>query len=407
MKHDILKFTTNLTTLKIQANKVDGLKTKKIEKTAARVFKNGQIFSSAHIGTISDEALLAKAESAGNVGLEYEYALPNAAAVESLHFTNPSREQGIKQFTEFFEDLKKDFPEMNFSNGSIEFEKNSTRFSSNYTGAMVSGGDKVKWELLYKRYGITDFADGYLYFDGVHSNFDKIRRQVQPILEAVPKTASIESKKMPVMFFEPYDIGSRLSQDLRPERIHGGSSPLSTKVGEKVFSDQISFKDISYMPERGRFHRFDGEGVRHHNPVIFDKGVFSNVLYDLRQAHKANKQSTGNGRRDFNAGASFSFFELAMAPGQEDMWDLLKNVPECLVIHMGYGGGISPQWEYSSPVQVGYLVRHGQVVGRVPSVSVKGHLSEILGKDLIAVAKNGWCDSLVPAFLTQMEVLSH
>lgn len=406
MKYDILKINTATTELIINANKLTGLKSNNIEKSGARVFKNGKIFSSAFVGTIADEALLTKAESAGNVGLDYDYDLPTTKDLQSLHPSNNSGTNGVQLFTEFFSDLRKEFPNLNWS-GKANFSISQTRFSSNYTGTLQSSGDSLEWNLLYKRFGIADFADGYVAFNGTHFDFKKVLNTYGDLLKVVDQKASLSSQKMPVLLVEPSDIADRLSQDLRPDRYHNGSSFLSKKLGEQIFSPQVNLKDISYSPANGKFDRFDGEGVLHHNPTIFENGTFTNVLYDLRQAKKAGVQSSGNGKRDFNTGASFGLFGLSFVPGKDDMWDMLKSVPECLVVTMGYGGGISDQWEYSSPVQVGYLFRNGQAIGRVPGVTIKGELKDILGKDLLGVSSNGLGESLNPAVLTQMDVIAH
>lgn len=392
--------------LRINANKVAGLKSNKIEKSGARIFKSGKIFSSASIGIISDEALLAKAESAGNVGLDYDYDLPTTKDLQSFHSSGNPNEKGIQLFSEFFNGLRSEFPNLNWS-GRATISNSHTRFSSNYTGTLQSGGASLEWSLLYKRFGVADFADGYMAFKGTHFDFNKVLDTYGSLLKIVNKKASLSSKKMPVLLVEPYDILTRLSQDLRPDRYHNGSSFLSKKLGEKLFNPQVTLKDISFSPANGKFDRFDGEGVLHHNPTIFENGIFTNVLYDLRQAKKAGTQSSGNGKRGFNTGASFGLFDLSFVPGKDDLWDLLKSFPECLVVTMGYGGGISDQWEYSSPVQAGYLFRHGLAIGRVPAATIKGDLKEILGKDLLGISSNGLGESLNPAVLTQMDVISH
>lgn len=406
MKHDILRFNTDFTELKIHGNKIIGLRSNKLQKSAARVFKNGQIYSSAFIGSISDADLLNQAERAGNVGLGYDYDLPSTAALESFHEAPFSRDEGLQKFTQFFQELKKEFPNLNWS-GTGQIQTATTKFSSDYTGTLQTGGEAIQWHLLYKKFGSTDFADGVLFFQGTHLDFSGVLDSYRPLLESLDNTVAIESKKMPVLMLEAWDLTSRLAMDLRPERLRSGASYLSGKVGKKIFNSQLTLQDISFHPTKGKFSRFDGEGVLHHNPRIVEEGVFTNVLYDLREAHKASAKSSGNGQRDFNTGASFGVFDLNITSGKEDVWELIKDIPECLVVSMAYGGGISEQWEYSSPVQVGFLFRHGKPVGRVPGVSLKGSLTQFLGDDLIGISKEGLGGASMPALLTQLEVIAH
>jgi len=406
MQHDLLKFQTDMTALKIQGNKISGLQTQKIQKSGARVFKNGQVYSSAYVGSINDQALLEKAERTGNVGIAYDYALPITSAFESQHGAKVSREVGLSRFKDFFHDLQKQYPHLYWS-GHANFMKSSQSFSSSYTGNLYTSGETVEATLLYKQFGSADFAEGWMFISGPEYDFNKVHAMAEPLLKAVGQKAAIDSKKMPVLLMDNWSFIERIAMDLKPEKFHAGSTALSGKLGEQIFSSQVSFQDVSLSPAQGRFKGFDGEGVLHTNPMVIENGTFNKVLYDLRQATKANTKSTGNGLRDFNTGVNCGVHELVLAPGKTPMWEMIKSLPECLVVAMSYGGTITEQWEYSYPVQVGFLFRHGQPVGRVPSVSVKGLFKEILGKDLIAISSDSFAGPFAPCVLTQMEVVGH
>ncbi|WP_413584214.1 metallopeptidase TldD-related protein [Bdellovibrio sp. HCB274] len=406
MQHDFLTFTTDMTEMKAQGNRITSIQTQKIQKSAARVFKNGQIFSSAVVGATSPELLLEKAERPGNMGLAYDYSLPTTAALESHVAPTKSRESKLSEFKSFFEDLCKDYPHLNIS-GRFATEKTGKVFKSSYTGELSSSGEKSEGYLLYKRFGVTDFAEGFFNLDGESPDFVQIRQKYEPLLQAVSLTSSIEAKKMPVMIFDYDDIMQRISQDIKPAKFHAGGSYLSNRLGESIFSPQVTLKDISFAPQIGMFERFDGEGVLHTNPVVFDKGVFTSALYDLRQAHKAGKQSTGNGLRNFDTGINCVPHKLNLNFGNTKAWDMIKDIPECLVLLCSYGGSLTEQWEFSNPVQVGMLFRHGKAVGRVPAVSVKGLLKDMLGKDLIGITSDIYSFSQSPAIVTQLEVISH
>ncbi|WP_413581650.1 metallopeptidase TldD-related protein [Bdellovibrio sp. HCB288] len=406
MQHDILTLSTDKAEMKAQGNRITSLQTQKIQKSAARIFKNGQIFSSAVVGATTSEILLEKAERPGNMGISYDYELPKTAALLSHLSPKQAREMKLAAFKSFFEDLCKDYPQLNFS-GRFAVEKLESSFKSSYTGTLESSGEKNEGYLLYKRFGSTDFAEGFFNLDGETPDFVEIRKKYEPILQAVSLTSSIESKKMPVLIFDYDDIIQRITKDIKPSKFHGKSSYLSGKLGDSFFSSQVTLKDLSFDPEKGFFDRFDGEGVLHENPTVFDKGVFTNVLYDLRQAKKSGKQSTGNGRRYFDTGINCVPHNLTLMAGQAKAWDMIKDIPECLVLVASYGGSISEQWEFSNPVQVGMLFRHGKAVGRVPSVSVKGMMKDILGKDLIGISSDTYSFTQSPAILTQLEVISH
>lgn len=405
MKYDILKFNTDDLDVKINANRISGLLSKQIQKSSARVFSEGKIYSSAFVGNCSDEELISKARKDGNVGLEFDYELPQTAALKALVPSSTNREKALEDFKEFFGQLQEDYPSLIW-NGTATFSSTATSFQGSYTGDLHSGGDNSQLGLTFKNLGSIEM-EGYIYLRSAGLNFKKIRADHEPLLQVVGKKAEIRSKKMPVLLVEPYDLVGRLDKDVRPDRYHAGSSPLTGKLGQKIFSSQFQLSDYSWAPEHGLFDRFDGEGVHHHNPSIFKDGVLTNILYDLRQAKKAGKQSTGNGKRAYNSGVSFGHHELIVNPGTQNFWDLVKSVPECLVVTMGFGGGINDQWDYSTPVQTAYLARHGELIGKIPPVTITGNLQQILGDDLIGVTKGGLAGALQTSILTHMEVLVH
>lgn len=406
MQFDTLTISTDMTEIKVQGNRISSIQTQNIQKSAGRIFKNGQIYSSAVVGSISPELILEKAERPGNMGLNYDYDLPKTPALQCHVKPKKTQTERMAAFKNFFEELRKDYPQLNLS-GRYAVNKAATLFNSSYTGTLESSGEKTEGFLLYKRFSATDFAEGFLILDGADTDFVKIRNQYDPLLKAVALTSAIEAKKMPVLIFGYEDLFDRIAKDIKPEKLHTGCSYLSDKIGENIFNSQITVQDISYAPHIGCFDRFDGEGVLHNNPIIFDKGVFTKVLYDLRQGKKMGVPSTGNGLRSFDTGVNCKPHNLSFAPGQSPAWEMIKDIPECLALVASYGGSITDQWEFSNPVQVGMLFRYGKAVGRIPSVSVKGLLRDMLGKDLIGLSSDTFSGSHSPAILTQMEVITH
>lgn len=406
MQYDLIRLTEDLTELSVHGGKIIGLKSQKIQKSSARLFKNGQIFSSAIVGHVSPEHLLEVADQKGNVGIAYDYSLPNTTSVNSVESLPESRDVGIQKYRDFLSYILKTYPNLNWR-GAAKFRKREIRFASNYTGELNSSGESVDINFIYKKHGSTEFADGYFEITGNDYEFMNSFHKFEPIIGSAELKTSIESKKMPVLLLDGWDITRRISNDISPEKLHGGGSYLSGKLGQTLFHKDVTFEDVGFSPRHGLFTKFDSEGVIHKNTSIFNQGIFSSGIYDLRQAHKFNTQSTGNGFRQYNTGVNCTLSHLSLKSGQTPMWEMIKSVPECLVVAMGYGGGINEQWDYSTPVQVGILFKNGKPVGRVPSVSIKGRLEKLLGTDLIGISSDGYGSGLWPAILTQLEVIVH
>ncbi len=187
--------------------------------------------------------------------------------------------------------------------------------------------------------------------------------------------------------------------------------PLSSAYAcEKVFNDQCSFYDVDWAPELGVVSAFDGEGMRRENPCLplIERGVFKNVISDLRNAQKYGTASTGNGQRNFDSNTRPDFNAVLLGRGNRDYRTLMKEMGECIFVLMAMGGGFTDTGDFSTPVHLAFLVRNGEIIGRLPPISVKSSIAEIFGSGLLAVSSDGLGVSAQnPRLFAEMEVINH
>lgn len=406
MKYDILKNNRETVTLNISGGEITSSATKKITEASARIFKDGKVYSSAMKGHFSDEELIAAADKEGLVGIEYHYNLPERVSFSCENLIKESVQTGIEKFEKLLFHFKGLNENLNWS-GIFNFEKKTQVLSGNKLGHLSNIGESVSGYLLYKRLGSTEFADGFYSFQSNHYEFTKQLDFYEKLISAVDKKAELKSKKMPVLILESYMINERLSDDLDPYKLHAGGTFLSGKEGKQIFSPKVSFKDFGYLPDAGLFTKFDAEGALHREVSPIQSGMFVGTIYDLKSANKFGKVSTGNGFRAYNRSVNAAFSHLSPVHGQRPFEEILKEIPECLVLVSAHGGGINEEWIYSTPVQIGILFKYGQAVGRVPNLSVKGNLLEILGNDFIEISSDGLTGEAYPALFAHLDILMH
>ena len=165
-------------------------------------------------------------------------------------------------------------------------------------------------------------------------------------------------------------------------------SPLTDKVGKKIFSDKIT---IVEEPLNDKFivnEHFDGEGVLTYNKTIVDKGVFKLPLNTLEYAIKNNTKPTGN------AGGTSNMY---IVPGDKSYDELVKEldngiiISECHSLHAGINyqtGDISLQSD-------GFLVENGKIVRALDMIILQTNFFDIfsnvikVGNDLKEFSRAG------------------
>jgi predicted Zn-dependent protease len=76
--------------------------------------------------------------------------------------------------------------------------------------------------------------------------------------------------------------------------VHEQRSCLTGRVGQKVFGENINFRDDVFHPlQTGA--PFDGEGIPRQRVPLVDKGEVKNLVYSRQTAHKLGAQPTGHG----------------------------------------------------------------------------------------------------------------
>ena len=186
-------------------------------------------------------------------------------------------------------------------------------------------------------------------------------------------------------------------------------SLLSNKLGKRVFSDDFTLYDSNNLQRQGHFSPFDLEGVmrqRSNLPLVQD-GIFRNVIFDLRNAAKYEKKSTGNGYRAYSRNPDIHFNALRVKRGQKTLDELLGG-DEALLVLVASGGDFLDNGDFSTPVQLSYIYRDGAIRGRAPQLTVRSNLLEMFGKDLLGVSRDSFLSNWVnPYLVMEMETKTH
>ena len=186
------------------------------------------------------------------------------------------------------------------------------------------------------------------------------------------------------------DLLQTFSSIFSSEAAQKGLSKLAGKEGEMIASELVTIVDDPFHPENPMPMPFDAEGsptVRKH---IVEKGQFKTLLYNLKTAAVAGKETTGNAAKSGYAGAvGVRPFSMYLAGGEMTEEALLEQVGNGVYINSlgGLHAGADPISGDFSLQSSGFMIRGGKKAEYVKSFTVAGNFYEML-KNITCVASN-------------------
>ena len=211
------------------------------------------------------------------------------------------------------------------------------------------------------------------------------------------RTASVESKAMPIVFtsMATMCLLLPLSEGLNGRYVYEGASPLGEKLEQQVFDPRFTFVDDGRLDFASRSAPYDDEGTPTARKPLVEDGVVRQFLYDLKTAGQAGALPTGNGfkmqgfgDRSFHLRPVITPATQMVLPGEASLDEMLRGLDEAILVEsvIGLGQGNVLSGEFSNNVSTGFLVRKGEVVGRVKNTMIAGNVYELLKDQLIGLS---------------------
>lgn len=408
MKQDILTHTDESLSIEVVAGKINSFRNKNITKKSARIFENGSIYSTSFVGDISNDELLKKAHASKNVGIPYDYIPPDfvdhkTIDEESLKAPLHSIQDYIEQTITGLQKFSNEF----VFNGKFVRTITTTILEDEQGRKLERKFATNDWYYLYKRVGSPQLMDGYFEESGRDLDPMDVLEKNIPYLDAYPREISFQGGRYPVLFLESRMLLSKLSESFIAEKYCEGSAIYSGQLGKSIFNKDLSLYDVSYSPAHGLYGRFDSEGiVRPFDRLpLIERGVMKNVITDLRTAKKYSMDITGNGLRTPETPVAAGFHSLTLGAGKNTTQEILKKLDKCVVVFMGYGGDYTDKGDFSTPLQLSFLLEKGEIVGRLPQLTVNSSVSEMFGSCLIEVASDSFQkNTMQPSIFIEMDI---
>ncbi|MCL2657276.1 MAG: metalloprotease PmbA [Betaproteobacteria bacterium] len=152
------------------------------------------------------------------------------------------------------------------------------------------------------------------------------------------------------------------------------ASFLLGRMGEQVFSDQVTLLEDPFVPGGFASSWFDDEGVRTARRNVVEKGQLKGWFLGSYSARKLGLQTTGN------AGGCHN---LILQPGDDNLNGLIRRMGRGLLVTELLGHGINMVTGDYSRGAAGYWVENGVIAYPVQEITIAGNLLQMF-KDIVA-----------------------
>ena len=196
--------------------------------------------------------------------------------------------------------------------------------------------------------------------------------------------------KYPVVF-DPEamsDLLSTFSSVFSAENARKGLSRLADKEGSIIASDVVTLVDDPAFPGSFLQRSFDAEGSPAFRKDIIAGGRLNTLLYDLKNAALAGKETTGNAAKaNYDSSVGIRPFTLYLVAGSCTEEELLNRAGNGVYINSlgGLHAGANPVSGDFSLQSAGFLIEDGKKTARVKSFTVAGNFYDLL-KNIVCVA---------------------
>jgi PmbA protein len=190
---------------------------------------------------------------------------------------------------------------------------------------------------------------------------------------------------LPVVL-DPTVVGDLLAQvgkGLSGGPLSSGRTPFAGQHGTPVAASCVNLADHGSSPEFLAAATFDDEGVPRRLTRLIDQGVLVGAMHSSVTARAAGAAggSTGNARRASHKSVPRAAPSCLVLAPTAPLAELMSSIDEAVYVQQlsGSGAGINAVTGRVDVGGVGWLLRRGQVLGRVETVAISTTLPDLLG----------------------------
>lgn len=359
-------------------------KTNAIE-SSFRVYKDGLAGIHYQQGKMSDKEGFAKAEKNLELKRPYPFELESGKRSRDKTEKPLTDEEIMETAKKMLKYLHKKHPDYTFSGkvGTNIWEETAEN-SNGLDFKCKDANSSIFVEFKHK--DSKDISDGYINYTVRTLKLSSFYKIADNILDNFTKEIPMPEECIIIDTY--YGYTGKLRESLSLENLKTGTSLLCGKVGQQIFSTDLTvFHDVS--DKNSWMNTFwDGDCVvpKGDKVVFIKNGKVIRGYCDKTKAKKYKVKTTGNAGGSYADIPGGSYNTMSLKIGKKSAKELLNGKLAIIPIQ-AFGGGFKEQGEYTMPVQIGLLTDGEKILGRVPPFSISTNMFDMFGKDFIGIAK--------------------
>lgn len=359
-----------------EANRLKQLESSQVEGIALRLWYNGRPGLAVAYGPVEPQTLVERA-----IALSHLNDPETIELTEHLQITYPDQgeavpvERLVDWGYEAIAQVRQAYPEV-LCMAELECDVETTRIINSrgldcrHTDTTLSCYLETEWvrgdDFLSVSDGQTQRSqlDPLLVASQVLQRLHWAQENVTPLNGRVPVLFTAKAADM---------LWGTVQAALSGKRVIERSSPWSDRLGELVTATALT---LSQDPDAGPFScPFDDEGTPTQKLMFIQNGVLQLFYTDRTIGRDLGGGSTGNGfRPGLGSYPTPGLFNCLIQPGTRTLAELIASLDDGLIVDQMLGGGAGISGDFSINVDLGYRVKHGQIIGRVKDTMVAGNV---------------------------------
>jgi len=172
------------------------------------------------------------------------------------------------------------------------------------------------------------------------------------------------------------------------ENAQKGLSRLGDREGQIIAAPCVTLVDDPFHKDSRAQMNFDSEGCPTHKKNVIENGTLKTLLYNLKTAAVAGKETTGNaGKAGYDGAVNVRPFTMYLEAGELTEEELLAKAGNGVLITSlgGLHAGANPISGDFSLQSAGFLIKDGKKADYVKSFTVAGNFYDLL-KNITALS---------------------
>lgn len=386
MVKELYKEITVETTLNVTNSRIDSVRKKNITKSGCRVY-DGKYIGIA--GTLGNETEETWKEATENLKLQVAYKYPpesNKKRSRNL-CKNADSDNFVADAEQLMEQLRNEFPDFIFSNKLIL--RKTTTHLTNDIGLDYENTDCVfEISLTVKHVKSINIFDTVVARSMRTWDVEAFMKESRDQLKAFNREASLPAEEKILTAVDFRVVGQKFGEYLHGRMVGKGGSPLATKFGQQLFSPDITLyadrNDDCYLVP---FFDTEGSTCENDRCALVEKGVLLHPYTDKMNADEfgfINTACAGGGYDDVPA---LSIESLSLQHSGKTLAELTDG-KEWINAILVSGGDCTNEGDFTSPVQLAYLMKGTEYIGKLPEFNLSGNLYEYFGDDYVGTSSD-------------------